>query len=1170
MLYSFKATGVELILQRMSHGAQIFQTASPTRWKSFKWTFRILLMIALFFIVVLIVAVISATSPSIPNLEAKAKVYQEKLDPSNPLTFKQSFNKKYKGFKDFLDKKTKEDSIKNSKQPEKKIEAISNIRAAFYTPWTGQTSLPDLEKYGDKLNVIFPEWFFIDTISHHLQTRIDTAGLKLMRSKKLRIMPILNNFNSSFKDFDGALLHGILNNEVKRRSFIAQIADTLSYYHLDGINVDFEQLKETSNTPLSNFQKELYETLHARNMTVTMDVAVKNNDYDYTRLSAYNDYIILMAYDQYELNSGPGPISAQKWIEEAVDWTAKKIDPEKIILGIAGYGYDWYKTNEGKDTCAAINYNDAINKAKIKNSKIDFDNDSYNLHFTYIEETKGENGKLIAISHEVWCTDAATTFNVLRFSDEYSTAGTALWRLGSEDARMWAFYNRDLSRESLTAKPFDFNTISTIPIIPDNVGYDGEGEVLNIVASPQEGKIKIEVDTSELLIAEQDYQQLPSGYIIQKFAEDTTEAGPGHKLILTFDDGPDAEWTPQILDILEKEKIPATFFVVGLQAEKNIPILQRINKLGFEIGNHTFTHNNVAKMSNQRAALEMKLTRLLIESVTGRSTILFRAPYNADSEPHTYEELEPIERSRAENYLTIGESIDPNDWQVGVSADSIVARTIYQVEHRGASIILLHDAGGETRQATIDALPKLIAYFKTRGYKFTTVADLMGKTKDDVMPRIVLSKDSWLTNVNFFFAEAYYWGSHLVFALFIIGIVLSVGRMIVMAALASLQKRKEAATPAAAVIFPGGKPLVSIVVPAYNEEINAVRTVKSLLMQNYPYLEVIFVDDGSKDKTYENVYTAFKDITNVFVYTKPNGGKASALNFGIEKANSEFVVCIDADTQLKKDAVSQLMKKFEKPGVGAVAGNVKVGNEVNMITRWQSIEYITSQNFDRRAFDLLNCITVVPGALGAFRKEAIIKAGGFTTDTLAEDCDLTMRLHRNGYQVRNCNEAISYTEAPETMRQFMRQRFRWSFGVMQCFWKHRDAVFNPKFKNFGMVALPNILIFQVLLPFLAPLADLLLVLSLIAAGLGIIPADAGHIVLYYLIFTLVDVAGAALAFAFEKEDYRKLVWMIPQRLVYRQLMYYILIKSFNKAIKGELQGWGVLKRTGNVKQVAIT
>ncbi len=260
------------------------------------------------------------------------------------------------------------------------------------------------------------------------------------------------------------------------------------------------------------------------------------------------------------------------------------------------------------------------------------------------------------------------------------------------------------------------------------------------------------------------------------------------------------------------------------------------------------------------------------------------------------------------------------------------------------------------------------------------------------------------------------------------------------------------------------------------------------------------------------------------------------------------------------------MKKFITDKTGAVAGNVKVGNEINLITYWQSIEYITSQNFDRRAFDLLDCIIVVPGAIGGFRKDAIIRAGGFTSDTLAEDCDLTMRLHREGYTIRNCTKAISYTEAPETMRQFMKQRFRWSFGVMQSFWKHRDAVLNPRYKNFGMVALPNILIFQMILPFLAPLADLVLLISLMAAGFGIIQSSIGHILIYYGIFTLVDVAGAALAFAFEKEDYKKLLWMVPQRLVYRQLMYYILLKSFGKALKGELQAWGVLKRTGNVKQ----
>ncbi len=1153
-----------------SNQGQIFQTTNAKRWKNFKWSIRILLIIFAFFLLVLAVALIRGINPSLPDLQAKGKTLQSKLDPSNPLTISTSLNKKYKGFKDALKRKIKEDSLKAAHTS---IDSGGNnpyIRAAFYTPWTANTSYPDLERNGDKMNTIFPEWFFIDTVTHRLQTRIDSAGIALMKKEKLRILPILNNYNTKRKFFDYNLLAPLLTNPVIRKTFIDQLADTLIHYNLQGINIDFENLQEDNKNQLTDFQKELYETLHAKNLTVTMDVSVMNDNYDYKKLSAYNDYIVLMAYDEHGHISGPGSISGQKWIQEALGWTARQISPDKIILGIAGYGYDWFKTDDGRDTVKNVTYSEAINKAKVLNATIDYNNDNYNLNYRYTEDKIDDEGKKITITHEVWFTDAATTFNTLRFSDEYATAGTALWHLGSEDPRMWTFYNRDLSNDALDAKPFNFNVLSDIPISPDNVHYEGEGEVLNIIGSPQEGKINLEIDSSEMLIAEQTFIQLPSGYIIQKFAEDTTAPGPGHKLVLTFDDGPSAEWTPKILDILEKDKIPATFFVVGLQVEKNIPILQRINDDGFEIGNHTFTHSNIAKMGVQRAELEMKLTRLLIESITGRSTILFRAPYNADSEPHTYEELAPIERSRKENYITIGESIDPEDWQPGVTADSIVARVIFLAESRGASIILLHDAGGDTRKATLEALPRIIDYFTKKGYEFTTVAKLMGKTKDEVMPKTPPTKDGWVVRLNFLFAETTYWFSSIVFALFMVGIALSVGRMFLMAFLAWRQKRKEDKTVVTLPFW--GKdpaPAVSIIVPAYNEEVNAIRTVKSLLIQDYPNLHVIFVDDGSKDSTYETVRDAFMFKDNVSVYTKVNGGKASALNFGIEKSTADFVVCIDADTQLKRDAVSLLMKKFDAgETVGAVAGNVKVGNEVNMITRWQSIEYITSQNFDRRAFDLLHCITVVPGAIGAFRKKAIIDAGGFTTDTLAEDCDLTMRMLRKGYDVRNCTEAISITEAPETMSQFLKQRFRWSFGIMQCFWKHRDALLNPKYKNLGMVALPNILVYQMILPFLAPLADLLLVLSLIASFLSIIPASVGHIFLFYLIFTFVDVAGAALAFAFEKEDYKKLIWLIPQRLIYRQLMYYILLKSFNKAIKGELQGWGALKRTGNVKQIA--
>jgi len=185
----------------MSGNAQIFQSQSAKRWRNFKWSFRILLMITLFFCTVMTIALIRGVNPSPVNIENLAKFYENKLDPSNPLTIANSQTKKYKGFKEFLEKKIKEDSLKAIRQSKNNRVKIPFIRAGFYTPWTAKTSLPDIEQHGDKLNTIFPEWFFIDTTNNfRLQTRIDSAGLSLMREKGLRIMPILTNFNSTKKN----------------------------------------------------------------------------------------------------------------------------------------------------------------------------------------------------------------------------------------------------------------------------------------------------------------------------------------------------------------------------------------------------------------------------------------------------------------------------------------------------------------------------------------------------------------------------------------------------------------------------------------------------------------------------------------------------------------------------------------------------------------------------------------------------------------------------------------------------------------------------------------------------------------------------------------------------------------------------------------------------------
>ena len=344
-------------------------------------------------------------------------------------------------------------------------------------------------------------------------------------------------------------------------------------------------------------------------------------------------------------------------------------------------------------------------RARTYQSKIDFDNDTYNLRFTYKDDNDAD--------HEVYFTDAATTFNALRFAAEYGLSGVSLWRLGAEDSRLWDFYDRDMSKDSI--KHFDFASFAYINLSnEENVDYEGKtGEILDIIGGPTSGKIVPEIDTAEMLISEESYDSLPSKWVAKTYGGDSVN---NKKLVLTFDDGPDPKYTPQILDILSAEHVPGTFFLVGINAENNIPIVKRIYREGHEIGNHTFTHPNIAKVSHKRAILEMESTRLLIECITGHSTTMFRAPFNADFQPQKYEELIPVAWAHEKNYLDIGESIDPEDWEPGYTADSIFDRVVREKQRLisndlPGNIILLHDAGGDSRRATVEALPRIIQIF---------------------------------------------------------------------------------------------------------------------------------------------------------------------------------------------------------------------------------------------------------------------------------------------------------------------------------------------------------------------------------------------------------------------------------------------------------------------------
>jgi cellulose synthase/poly-beta-1,6-N-acetylglucosamine synthase-like glycosyltransferase/spore germination protein YaaH/peptidoglycan/xylan/chitin deacetylase (PgdA/CDA1 family) len=1132
-------------------GKQIFQTENKRRWNTFTWVSRSFFLVFIIAIVCVAFTLSSVQAPKLPFINTNTPLTARQLDKL----------KKSQQYKAFSIAKTKLQKIKKDRE-NRALHKRGNhkrINMAFYVSWAGtkNESLSDLKRNIGHLDMVATESFFLNGDS--IVDKADTAALKVIHDSKKSAIAVVSNFNKDH--WDGNAVKRLLNDLPAQQKLISNLISIVQKYGYKGINVDFEELNLENSNSFNSFMKNLYNQFHAKNLVVSQDISPENDDYQPEILQKYNDYLVIMAYDQHTDLSNSGDVSNQEWVEEKLDHICTKVDADKVILALACYGYDWPKNSVGK----SLTYEEAITSAVNYKSTVTYNPSSANLNYSY----KDGSG----IQHDVYFTDAATYFNIIRKADDWGIAGIALWRLGSEDKRLWSFISEDLSLNALEKKPFDLRKISTLNMT--GISYIGDGEILDLVSTPKPGAVQFTLDKTDFSIANQKYIRLPEKYVIKRFGE------ADKKIALTFDDGPDPVYTPQVLQILKQEKVPGCFFVVGIMAEKNMELLRREYDEGYEIGNHTFFHPDMSAIGPRRVKFELNATRRLIEAVTGHSTILFRAPFNADAEPQNISEILPVAQSRKENYINIGEYIDPEDWEPGKTADQIFNEVVKQKEN--GNILLLHDAGGN-REATVAALPRIIRFFKSQGYTFTTVGDLMGKKRAELMPAVNSEANSGFTGSgDYFFINFFYYGNIILNTIFSVAIVLAILRTIFIAYLAI--KQRKLAKINAAELVQNPNQMVSIIIPAYNEEITAIQTIQSLLKIDYPNFELIFVDDGSKDNTFQVIDAHFGNHAQVKVYKKENGGKASALNYGIARANAEFIICIDADTQLKANAVTEMMRYFYKEDIAAVAGTVKVGNTRNLITRWQSIEYITSQNMDRRAFDLLNTITVVPGAIGAFRKAVVLEVGGFTIDTLAEDCDLTMQILKAGYKVKNCDSAIAYTEAPETVNMLLKQRFRWSFGVMQSFWKNRKTLLNRKYGYFGMIGMPNILIYQIILPLFSPLADLFMLISLVSglfslsainnltltgfSGILSLHNGFGQVLFYYLIFIFVDIIFAAIAFKMEKEKLKNLIYLLPQRFFWRQLMYLVLFRSMRKAIKGELESWGTLKRTGNVKEAVV-
>ncbi|WP_394612953.1 bifunctional polysaccharide deacetylase/glycosyltransferase family 2 protein [Lentzea sp. JNUCC 0626] len=349
-------------------------------------------------------------------------------------------------------------------------------------------------------------------------------------------------------------------------------------------------------------------------------------------------------------------------------------------------------------------------------------------------------------------------------------------------------------------------------------------------------------------------------------------------------------------------------------------------------------------------------------------------------------------------------------------------------------------------------------------------------------------------------------------------------------------------------------PPVSVVVPAYNEALNIAATVRSIAANNHlADVEVIVVDDGSSDGTGD--ITEELDLPGVTVLRQENQGKPAALNAGIRAARHDVLVLVDGDTIFEPETVGQLVQPFADNEVGAVSGNAKVGNRQGILGRWQHLEYCAGSNLDRQILHALRCIPTVPGAVGAFRRAALTDVGGVSDDTLAEDTDLTMAVTRAGWRVAYRPEAKAWTEAPVSVRGLFRQRYRWSYGTFQAMWKHRGAL---KEKGpMGRFGLLYLLAFHLLLPLLAPVMDLLVLY-------GFLVADAPLGLIVWAVFLLIQTASAGYALRLDGESLKPL-WAYPlQQVVYRQLMYVVVIQSLITALHGTQLRWMSVQRTGKL------
>ncbi len=1026
---------------------------------------------------------------------------------------------------------------RNAPAPFSAMAKRSSKRIFAHLPVATNWAHLSLDQSCGNLSVLLPEWLTVQeskdsfrVVLADADTRLPVVDFLANVQSKPEIFPVLNFTPWS----DGAGLSSRFQYEDQRSALITDLMEALRRVKADGACVSLAALSDADLVDFSNFLGEFDKELDAQGLQSCIIVNAEDGIWRKPGFAAGYDHIVLKAFFEPWIGSAPGPLSPNDWFKQVVSDARRAIGVDRLVVALGTSTATW---TSGSPKPERISFAEAHIRVSGTGADLHFSAEA-SASFSAFRDASGRRQTL-------WMQDAASVYNQIKMLEDADIPALAIWSLGEEDPSLW-----DILIDKYSAAWPVETTLQSVEF--DNyVHYFGEGAFLRIHEHPQVGQRSIEVDAQTGRIVDQTYEIPPAPYIVERYGKpDVLE------IILTFDDGPHPEYTRDILDILRENDVPGVFFLLGRNVMEYPDIARRILAEDHEIGAHSFSHPRMDIVSAKRFDMELTLSSRVIASATGRHTILYREPFLRSGGPIAARRVAPLEAVQATGAIISGMDVVPKDW-TGLTSAEIVSHVLSEVENGAGNVILLHDGGGN-RSETVAALPRIINELRTRGYVFKSMSDVLGIDRDALMPT-VNGVQPLFDRISFSAVSAV---QSAIMAVFWIVLVIGLVRSSSILFLTVLRRRHRPPP------F-GRQPKVAVVIPAFNEEKVIGSCISSVLASDYENLEIVVVDDGSTDRTLNEIFE-YKHKTKVRLISQPNQGKWSALNRAVLSLDAEIAVCIDADTQIDPHAVTALISHFANEKVGAVAGKICVGNRINILTRLQALEYVTAQNVERRAFDFLNGILVVPGAIGAWRVSALRKVRLYCQDTLTEDSDATIALNRAGYRIVYDETAIAYTEAPESIKSLMSQRLRWSLGMFQSAWKHKRAILERR--SVGLVSIPDMFVFGYLFPLLAPIADLLFLTLLYSVAVGGWTGEVGthssivdpNLVWAYLALPALEFVIATVAVFLDPRESKFLVLLFPmQRLFYRPLLYLSVFRALFRALSGRLPAWGQIHRQGH-------